>query len=43
MEFIALMSGLGCGLAVLAVADTVEKKILLMKNRKGKKGETANV
>ena len=42
MEFIALMSGLGCGLAVLAVADTIEKKLLLMKNRK-QKGETANV
>ena len=43
MEFIALMSGIGCGLAVLAVADTVEKKILLRRNRKQFKGETANV
>ena len=34
MEFIALMSGFGCGIAVLAVADTIEKKLLLRRNRK---------
>lgn len=38
MEFIALMSGFGCGIAVLAVVDMIEKKVLLTRNRKQFKG-----